>query len=100
MADQTVRFQYPASRDYRRVPITGVIGGPTPTGLVIANLFFETSRLPAEQTGVVRPDGQVHISVESTSAQILDRELMIGLVMTPEIALSVGQWLTNAANAM
>lgn len=98
-ANQTVRFQYPVGRDYRRIPVTGVIGGPTPNGLVVAHLFVETHRLPAEQTGVILPDGQLQMPQASPPEPVIDRELMVGLMMTPEATLSIGQWLVNTANA-
>jgi len=96
---QKVRFEYPVNKDYRRLPITGVIGSVTPSGLVMANLFAENHRMPASQTATVQPDGQVQVDPDPATEAVLERELLMGLMMTPETALSVAQWLTNTANA-
>ena len=96
---QTVRFVYGSSREFRQVSVSGVIGSMTPHGLLLAHLFFEKHQLPQEQTGIVHPDGRLELPTVPTPVPTLEREIQVALVMTPEVALSVAQWLKDTAEA-
>jgi hypothetical protein len=98
-AAQTVRFVYNSNLDFKRVSVSGVIGGMTPHGLLLANLFFEKHQLPQEQMGTVHEDGRLEIHPVVTSVPTIERELQVGLLMTPEVALSVANWLKETADA-
>lgn len=96
---QTVRFLYGTSREFRQVSVSGVIGGMTPHGLLLANLFFEKHQLPPEQTGIVHPDGRLELQAVAMPVPTIEREIQVALVMTPEAALSVAQWIKDTAEA-
>jgi hypothetical protein len=98
-APQTVKFAYSTADDAKRLAVSGVIGGMTPHGLLLANVFFEKHRLPREQTGIVHPDGRLEITAGPPSEPVIEREIVAGLVMTPEVALSVAQWISDTAHA-
>jgi hypothetical protein len=95
----TVRFVYREAPEFRRAAVSGVIGGMTPAGLLLANLFFERHRFPLEQTATVRPDGTLDPIPPSSEPPTVDRELLVGLQMTPETALSIAAWLKETAEA-
>jgi hypothetical protein len=100
MASQpTVRFIYREAAEFRRVAVSGVIGGMTPAGLLLANLFFERHRFPAEQTANVRPDGTLEPIPPPPETPTIDRDVLVGLQMTPETALSIAAWLKDTAEA-
>jgi len=96
---QSVRFTYAPAPEFRRISVSGVIGGMTPHGLLLANLFFEKHQLPAEQMGTVHEDGRLELHPVTTPVPIIERELQVALVLTPESALSVAQWLKDNAEA-
>jgi hypothetical protein len=95
----TVRFVYREAAEFRRVAVSGVIGGMTPAGLLLANLFFERHRFPAEQTANVRPDGTLEPIPPPPEPPTIDRELLVGLQFTPETALAIAAWLKETAEA-
>lgn len=98
-APQTVRFVYNSGLDFRRVSVSGVIGGMTPHGLLLANLFFEKHQLPHEQMGTVHENGRLELHPVVTPVPTIERELEVGLLMTPEVALAVANWLKETADA-
>ena len=82
------------------MPVTGVWGGPTPDNLmVVAHMFVEHHTLPNHETVDVRDDGLVNMGApKSTKRGDFTREVQGTLVMSPEFALILANWLTQKAN--
>ncbi len=95
---QNVRVFFKKSPEYKTIPVTGVWGGITPQGLVCCDLVVERAETPEsvmleidEQNGTAR-------EVERQPKQgLVVRESMVGLVMQPEAARTIGAWLIRTA---
>lgn len=84
-------------------PCNGVWGGITPTGLVQANFYVDVVKMPTSVVFQRDPETGEAASPQliggpaSDKAEYL-RQFVSGLVMRPEDAMGIGQWLlTNAA---
>lgn len=84
-------------------PCSGVWGGVTPNGLLQANFFVDVVKMPTSV--VLQRDPATNAATQSEvkglpssdKAEYI-RQFVSGLLMRPEEAMHVGQWLiTNAA---
>ncbi|MDP3111584.1 MAG: hypothetical protein Q8M71_05740 [Thermodesulfovibrionales bacterium] len=81
-------------KDYKIIPVSGVWGGLTAAGLLNCELFVEGREAPEK---IVVDDTGKEISRNPAQQQIV-REILISLVMRPEVARSIGQWLISKAD--
>ena len=89
-----VRFR--ESPDHRTFHASGVWGGHTPQGEVVASFFFEHQSLP--QGLVVDLDEKgMPAATERLGGDEYVREIVTSVVMSPPVALSVGKWLIDRA---
>ncbi|PSQ75419.1 MAG: hypothetical protein BRD33_04180 [Bacteroidetes bacterium QH_6_63_17] len=99
-----ITFVYEDSDEVRTLTATGAHGGPTPDGAsVVANLYVERASIPHHVSHQIDETGQVNLSErsEQVTRGELTREVQASLVMTPEHAMQLGQWLQrNAKQAM
>ena len=99
-----ITFVYEDADKVPSLAATGAHGGPTPDGAsVVANLYVERASIPHHVSHQIDERGQVDLS--ETSQQVtrgeLTREVQASLIMTPEHAMQLGQWLQeNARQAM
>jgi hypothetical protein len=99
-----ITFVYEDADEVRTIAATGAHGGPTPDGAsVVANLYVERASIPHHVSHQIDERGVVDLS--ETSNQVsrgeVTREVQASLVMTPEHALQLAQWLQeNAQQAM
>lgn len=96
-------FLFEEAPDFRVNMCSGFWGGVTPVGLIQANVFQDTIITPAsllvtrvegggEQTEFVNPSGIVE------DAANFRRRFLMGLLIRPEDAVSMAQWLLNVAD--
>jgi len=103
-APDEITFVYEDADEVRTIAATGAHGGPTPDGAsVVANLYVERASIPHHVSHQIDERGEVDLS--ETSNQVsrgeVTREVQASLVMTPEHALQLAQWLQeNAQQAM
>lgn len=94
---QEIKVKYEYASDYRKIPATGAWGGLTPNGEVVVNFFVEfitkpeSVKIKIDETGIIEQKSQ---EVKNTS---WTRELLVGVVMRPDIAKSVGHFLLRYA---
>jgi len=97
-----VNFRYVTDDDYRIVPASGVHGGMTPDGQVIAHFFVELRQLPESVTHEVSSNGKLSDKTNETRRDAegiwFERRLSIGVVMSAEKARSIGKWLIEKAD--
>jgi hypothetical protein len=107
MSDESpneITFVYEDADEVRTIAATGAHGGPTPDGAsVVANLYVERASIPHHVSHQIDERGEVDLS--ETSNQVsrgeVTREVQASLVMTPEHALQLAQWLQeNAEQAL
>jgi hypothetical protein len=103
-APNEITFVYEDADDVKTITATGAHGGPTPDGAsVVANLYVERASIPHHVSHQIDERGEVDLSEASNevSRGEVTREVQASLVMTPEHALQLGQWLQeNAHQAM
>jgi len=91
-----VKFQFSKSSEYRLVAATGVWGGPMPAGQIRIEFFVDHAAIPAAVTYAITPEGKVGEEVErEPSDRTIARELQMGVVLTPDTAESLVQWLQD-----
>jgi hypothetical protein len=96
-----IRIMFRTGKDYRVVPVSGVYGGITPQGMVHADLFVEKKDLP--ESMVMRVEeasgSSYEVSREPEQSGVV-REMLVGMVMRPEVAKAIGQWLIHQVEQM
>jgi hypothetical protein len=96
-----IKVTFSQAQDYRKVAATGVWGGPAPSGDLLCNFFIEYMRFPDELEITLSPMGDK----ESENPIFKDektfiREIQIGVMMSPLVAKSVGEWMIKRAEEM
>ncbi|MBU4411538.1 MAG: hypothetical protein KKB93_14595 [Actinobacteria bacterium] len=86
-----MKIEYTKSKNYVTCPITGVVGGLSPTGFVQCEIFTETAKITSDHELVINESGipmqpEMHIKT-------FNRELQALLLLTPEVAKNIGKWL-------
>ena len=97
MADETpktVRFRFDRDPSFRLIPVNGVWGGPTPSGDVRIELFYERQATPERMERSFDEDsGLGSILSREPAANEYLRTILVGLMLTPEKAISIGEFL-------
>jgi len=94
---QEIKVKYEYASDYRKIPATGAWGGLTPNGEVVVNFFVEfitkpdSIKIRIDETGIIEQKNQEHKDMTWT------REILVGIVLRPDIAESIGQFLLKYA---
>ena len=95
---RSIKIEAKRASDYRRVYIGGGIGGLTPQGIVHLDLYYDIRRLPTEFERVVDEEGTAGPETSLKSSEIvLDRDIVLGLLMTARTAEELGKWLIKRA---
>ena len=100
MADApVVRFHYVKSNAFRVVHADGVIGGPTPSGLLHLSFFSERFPIPAVVEHAISDAGggrrEVGKEIAKEGKEGVVREVEVGVMMTLDMAKQLHAWLGN-----
>ena len=99
---ERINFRYVKDDDYRIVPASGVHGGITPDGHIIAHFFLELLELPETVTHGLDSDGKLGDAIDQThksrNGAWLERRLSFGILMSAAKARSIGEWLVGRAD--
>ncbi|MBL7196378.1 MAG: hypothetical protein ISS64_08830 [Desulfobacterales bacterium] len=92
---RVIKIDYGKASGYKMVSATGIYGGPTPSGSLACNFFIESRRPPDELKVTIAPDNQ--ITEEEIYKELPDyqRELQVGVILSPHDAVSIGEWLVR-----
>lgn len=90
-----VSIKYTESKDYKRVSATGVVGATTPQGFIQAELYLEIPDLPDSFELEINEEGDV--VKETHEVKSFTREKQVGLLLRPDMAIAIGQWLISKA---
>lgn len=94
-----VKVIYRKDPAYRLIPATGAWGGPSLTSEIIINFYVDRAQEPTDVTLII--DQATGTAVEKPLPPPQNvRELLVGIVMRPDIALAVGQFLVEKANVV
>ncbi|NIA30368.1 MAG: hypothetical protein GWP06_10725 [Actinobacteria bacterium] len=77
---------------YKVHPISGIWGGLSPIGLIVADFFHEKMEIPNEMIVNVDEDSGI-ASEEKVESLTLQRNVLFCASMTPGVAKSIGTWL-------
>jgi hypothetical protein len=95
-----VTYSYERHPDYRIVYANGAVGGATPRGEIMYDLFIEFVGVPEETVHSVTPEGLGPEIGRKPESPPFTRQSQIGVVMTPGQAKSFGTWLINQVEIM
>lgn len=93
-----VKVSFNKSPDYRLLPVTGAWGGPSLTSEIVVDFYVDKGAMPDNITLVIDSLGPVEEKERSDSDHQTVREVLVGLVMRPDIALVIGNFLVEKAN--
>lgn len=92
-----VLIKYTRASDFKYIPVTGVVGGATPNGEILGSFFIEHSQHPEQIELTLDEKGRSVKEDEFRSEHQVTREIMIGIMLNPKSARSIGNWLVNWA---
>lgn len=97
MDNEKVTFKYYFDEDYDPEYVNGAFGGQTPNGELIINFFMDRFPIPYEVTQCfteedVLDENNMEIIPKPGDSKIR-RVVKTGVVMSPNTAISVFQWL-------
>ena len=91
---KTVRFRFEQDPGYRLIPVNGVWGGPLPAGDVRIELFYERQATPEWIERSLDKDSRLGpILHRKPAANEYVRTVLVGVMLTPEKAISIGEFL-------
>jgi|SRR5664280_105816 len=92
-----IKFKYIFSKEYNAKYATGVFGGVTPSGEIVANFFLERHALPIAQTHVVELSGQLGEIIKNEPNDLqktMVRMVENGVIFNVNFAKKFKEWLT------
>lgn len=98
--DKEITFRFDRDPEYRVVVANGAWGGPTPRGEIMFDLFFEHADVPEEISYMATPDGLGPEVARTPQTNYIIRDALVGVVMTPENAESLGRWLLEKVSLL
>jgi len=94
-----IKIIYRKVPDFRLLPATGAWGGPSINGEIIVNFYTDRVQEPESVTVVIDESTGVGAEKPLPPPQHV-REVLVGVVMRPDIALSIGQFLVDKASSV
>ena len=94
---QKIVFKYEKVPDYRDIPVNGVWGGPTARGDIHMQLFAEYSATPVTVTHEISGNTLGPETRRDLGGATFTRHLLVGVLMSPQNARSIAQWLLGKA---
>ena len=92
-----IKVKYSYAPDYRKIPATGAWGGLSPNAEIVINFFVEFQSPPDSTILKFDETGKIEEKKDEGEELHVTRELLVGVVMRPDIAKSVGQFLLRNA---
>jgi hypothetical protein len=93
-----ITMSFKKSPEYKMYPAGGAWVAPTIDGnKLVVNFIIDHPSLPSYQTFPISEEGVIDLKnvIDSTSAGELEREILCGILLTPEDAISIGRFLTE-----
>lgn len=100
IAKKEIQIKFTKAADYRKFAATGVWGGPTPQGEIFCEFYVECQDLPELIKMEIDPFQGTQDELEKKTSGLFIREIQVGILMRPDIAKSVGEWLIRHADTM
>lgn len=93
-----IKFKYIFSKEYNAKYASGVYGGVTPSGEIVANFFLERHALPTSQTHKVELSGQLGAIIENEPNDLQETMVRVvenGVIFNVGFAKIFKEWLTG-----
>lgn len=105
---EVLRYDYIKSNLFRMIHADGVIGGPTPKGLIFAAFWNERSPIPQQVAHeIVKTEGGPgvarlgrELTDQRVTRQAVVRETEVGVLMDVEMADRLRGWLEQQIQAI
>lgn len=105
---QRIRFVFQTSSGFDVHPCSGVWGGATPEGDIAATFYFDSPLLPVAVTmkssddmpGLSLMESQEFPITSESGDGVCVRRLVSGIVLSPQAAMAVGEWLIQTATSV
>jgi hypothetical protein len=97
-----IAFDYIKASDFRTFLADGLIGGVTASGFIHFALYTERPALPRRQVHKFDPSSGTlgePIPEKSISRNSVVREMACDVVMSPDVAISVAEWIVSQVKA-
>lgn len=94
---QKVDIIFSRAGGYRRIPATGAWGGVSPQGEIVFDFYVEQLQNPERMEVKIRK-GKIIGKERYPHPQPIIRESQVGIVLRPETAKSVGEFLIKYAD--
>ncbi len=94
---QTFEILFTRASGYRVIPATGAWGGLSPNGEVVFDLYVEKRQNP-ERIKIETAGGKPTSEMRFPDPQPFVREAQIGIVLRPDIAKAIGEFLIGLAD--
>lgn len=92
---EVIKIKFRKSNDYKMIPATGVWGGLSPNNEVVFDFFIEKHVNPEFIELEIENGKKVGEKKKGEKAFI--REAQVGIVLRPDIAYAIGEWLIEKA---
>jgi hypothetical protein len=98
--------EYTRPESYKILPVTGAYGGPnTRNDGLILHFFVEYMEIPNRADFLPPPPGHLPgapVQLQEAPMQqiTMRRDLQVGVTISPEQALSIGQWMVTIAQGL
>ncbi len=96
MSKETLKVTYNKSQHHNAYAATGAIGAKNPQGEIVVDLFIEKEKTYDSTIIIDHENGNVEEKKEIDTRTYI-REIQCTLVLRPDIALSIGNWLIENA---
>ena len=90
-----IKFIFKKSEDYKLHFVNGAYGGFTTHGDLICNFFFESQGMPTEQEADIEGTQIKFHKVKHAEVPEYMRDVKFGIIMTPQQAVSLRNWLNK-----
>lgn len=90
-----VKITYEQDPAYRLLPVQGAHIGISPTGDLVVDVYVERSTSPTELTLELEAPSTLREVDKKGERHV--RQILTGLVMRPDVAYSLGEWLIQKA---
>lgn len=93
----SIKFFHEKGNFFRVIHADGAIGGLTPTRDIFMSLYSQRIAIPKVIEQHLSLEGQVGAEVSREGKDGIFRELEVGVVLTPETARQIAEWLIQQA---
>lgn len=94
-----IRIRFTRSPNYHLLPVNGAWGGPSVQGNLAVDFYVERLATPEAIIHSVDESGVgPETRIPDQNVRSIERELVVGFLLTPAAARAIGEWLITKAD--